>query len=151
MSEFQYHDDNDSIPDLSGCYHTPCLIPLDATNDNLLLSQYDLVLQDDVNGELYFDALQDIESDLDKHPGRFVKIGDFTFLDNDHLSVYWDPDQGPADAHGERIYWHISGADVRVFVTTSEDDGTLPHDHYFWVNYFHRENISRHIYQGVLD
>ena len=151
LSKFHFHDDKDSIPDLSDRFHTPLSFPLDDTNENLFPSQYDSVLQDDVNGELYFDALEDIDSDLDKHPGHFINVGDFTFSDNDPLLVYWDPDQGSADAHGERIYWHISGADVRVFVTASEDDGTLPHNHSFWVNYFHRKNISWHIYQGVLD
>lgn len=43
------------------------------------------------------------------------------------------------------------GANVWVFVTKSEDDGSLPYDHAFWVNFFHHENVSRCIYQGVLD
>ena len=124
---------------------------LDDTNINLLLSQYDSVLQDDVNGELYFDALDNIDSDLDKHPGRYINVGEFTCSDNDPLSICWGPDQCSAHVHGEHIYWYISGADVPVFVNESEDYGTLPHNHSFWVNYFHRKNVSRHIYQDVLD
>ena len=61
---------------------------LGGTNANLLPSQYDSILQDYVNGELYFDALEDIDSDLDKHPGHYVNIGDFKFSDNDPLSIY---------------------------------------------------------------
>ena len=87
---------------------------------------------------------------MEKHPGCYVNVGYFTFSDNYPLSIYWDPDQGSAHAHGKRVYRHISGADVRVFVTESEDDVTLPHNHSFWVNYFHCENVSHHIYQGVL-
>ena len=33
------------------------------------------------------------------------------------------------------------GADVWVFVTESEDGGSLPHYHAFWNNFFHQENI----------
>ena len=88
---------------------------------------------------------------MDIHLSWFVNVGDFTFSNDEQLTVFWDPDEGSPSLHGERIYRHISGADVRVFVTDSEDDGSLPHDHTFWTNFFHCENISRHIYQGVID
>ena len=45
----------------------------------------------------------------------------------------------------------MSGADICIFVTKSEDDGLHPYDHIFWVKYFHHDNISLNIYQGVLD
>lgn len=85
------------------CIADGCLTNTSADTTDLLPSQYDLALQDDVNGELYFDALKDIDSDLDKY-GRYVNVGDFTFSDNDPLSVSWDPDQGSTHDHGERIY-----------------------------------------------
>ena len=151
VSMVEYTDDENLVPGLSDCFHTHYSFLLDDTNTNLLASQYDSVLQDDVNGELYFDALNNIDSDLDKYPGCYVNVGDFTCSDNNPLSIYWDPGQCSAHAHGELIYWYISGADVPVFITESKDDGTLPHNHSFWVNCFHHKNVSRCIYQGVLD
>ena len=144
-------DDDETVPGLSNRFHTPCSFPLTSSSAVLLPSQYDSVLQDDVNGELYFDALEDIDPDLSKHLGHYVNIGDFTFSNDNPLSVFWDPDQGSSDLHGERIYRHMLGADICVFVTKSEDDGLHPYDHTFWVKCFHRANISHHIYQSVLD
>ena len=129
--------DEVSVPILSDSFHTHCSFSLDDTNRNFLPSQYDSVLQDDINWELYSDALDNIDSDLDKHPGIYTKVGEFTFSDNYPLFIYWDPYQCSAHVHGERIYQYISGADLPVFVNDSEDDGTLPHNHSFWVNYFH--------------
>ena len=34
-------------------------------------------------------------------------VGDFTFSSDKPLSVYWDPDQGSSELHGEKIYCHI--------------------------------------------
>lgn len=116
----------------------------------MLPSQYDLALQDVANGELYFDALKDIDSDLDKY-GSYVNVRDFTtFSDSVPLSVSWDPDQDPIHDHGEHISRHVSGANVCIFVSELKDDGSFSHDHSFWVNYFHHKNVSHHIYQGIL-
>ena len=109
------------------------------------------MFQDDINGELYFDTLEDTYSNLDLHPSCYVNIRNFTFSSNEPLLVFWDPDQVSSDLHGKRIYCHVLGADVWVFVTKSEDHGSLPYDYAFWVNHFHQENVLRHIYQGVLD
>ena len=54
--------------------------------------QYDSALQDDANGGLYFDAPEDIDSDLDKY-GCYVNFETF-ISDIDPLSICWDLGQG---------------------------------------------------------
>lgn len=81
-------DDDESVPGIFDCFHTPCSFPINAASSDLLPSQYDTVLQDDVNGELYCDDLEDIDSDLDKHSDCYVNVGDFPFSDDDPLSIF---------------------------------------------------------------
>ena len=130
VSTDEYTHNDNSFPSLFNHFYAHFSFLLDDTNSNLLPSQYDSVLHD-VNGELYFEALNNIDSDLDKHPGLSTNVGEFTFSDNYPISIYWVPNKCSSHVHGGRIYWYISGTDVPVFVNESEDDGTLPHDHSF--------------------
>ena len=123
------------------------IIPLTESTDNLSDALYETVLEDDVAGDFFFDALDEIDCSLD----TFVDVGDYTFLVQDPSTPFLTPDQGNADVHGERIYCHVSGASIKVYVSKSEDDGLLPSDHAFWTSYFSNENLSRHIYQGMVD
>ena len=79
----------------------------------LLSLQYDSALQDDVNGDLYFDAPEDIDSDLDKY-GCYINFENVTFSDNDPLSVYWDLGQGSAlkNNHNNATIMHIIVQDI---------------------------------------
>lgn len=81
-------DDDETVPGLSDHFHTPCSFPLTSFSAVLLTSKYDSVLQDNVNGELYFDALEDIDPNLKEHPGSYNNIGDFTFSNENLLSVF---------------------------------------------------------------
>ena len=86
--------------------------------------------------------LEEINTTLD----AYVTVGYYTFSVKDPSSPFFIPDEGTAKTHGERIYCHVSGADIKVFVMESEDDGSLPSDHAFWKSYFSNENLSQHIY-----
>ena len=62
-----------------------------------------------------------------------------------------DPSQGPTKQHGpHRLYTHTLGADFHVYISKTEDNGIQTSDDHFWNNFF-KPNISRHIYQGVID
>ena len=110
-------------------------IPLTQSTDGLPNTLYDTVLEDNIDGDFFFDALEDVDPSLD----AYVDVGDYAFSIKDPYTPFSFPGEGTADNHGERIYEHISGANVKVFVSKSEDDGSLPSDHTFWRSYFSNE------------
>ena len=128
--------------------HPPVSIQIDALNDGLSPSQYASATQDDVNGDVFYDALDIIDTSDDIF---YYTIGDVTLSNDDSGTVYAPPSQGPPLAHNERVYRHTSGDEFRVFVSESEDNTNLPTNHQFWSTYFSRQNVTRHIYQGIID
>ena len=125
------------------------------STSNLNSAQRD-VLTDDI----YFDSLEDLHSPLDQFNANvtdIVQFGDYTFCTSDPTLPYIEPGEGDPILHGtndqpghQAWYRHTSGSEINVFVTETEDDGSLPSDHSFWRN-FMQPRIERAIYQGVLD
>ena len=107
-------------------------IPLTQSTDGLPNNLYDTVLEDNIDSAFFFDTLEDVDSSLD----AYVDVGDYTFLIKDPYTPFSFPGEGTADNHGERIYCHVLGANIKVFVSELEDDGSLPSDHTFWTSYF---------------
>ena len=90
--------------------------------------QCDSAFQDSVNGEIFYDALEEVDASDDVF---FVNIGEFTIGSDEPHTPFIDPAQGNSDAHGERLYRNTDGSICRVFVSESEDDGSRPTDSKF--------------------
>ena len=112
------------------------LIPLTKDTEDLPDSMYMTVLEDDDDSDFFFDALEDVDSSLDVI--KTVDFGDYTFSYEDPSQTYSFSDEGSSAQHGERIYCTTTSAERKVFVSESEDDGTLPQDHAYWQSYFSR-------------
>ena len=52
--------------------------------------------------------------------------------------------------HGLRVYRDITGSEFNVFVSESEDDGSV-FRHEFWEPFFDKTNVCRHIYQAFVE
>ena len=149
---FSVHDDNVSIPGIqipvdddniiievvAPQFHHPVTLPITQSNYDLPYVVYNSVLQDDTNGDFFYDALEEVDTTLD----AYVTVGDYTFSIKDPSSSFFLLNEGTAEAHGGHIYNHVSGAYIKVCVLESEDDGSLPSDHTFWMSYFSNNNLS---------
>lgn len=107
--------------------HQPTLIPLNQTTEGLPDSMYLTILEDDIHGDFFFDTLEKIDSNLDVI--NTIDVGDYIFSFEDSSNPYSFSYEGSTTQHKECIYCTTIGAKCKVFVTESEDDGTLPHDH----------------------
>ena len=121
-------------------------IPLTQSTDGLPNTPVDTILEDYIDGDFFFDALEDVDSSLDS----YADVGDYTFLTKDPYTPLSFPLERTANDHGEHVYCHILGANVEALVSESEDDGSLPSDHTFWAPYLSNEKLFRPIYQGML-
>ena len=65
--------------------------------------------------------------------------------------MFYFPSEGSSFEHGERIYTHIDGHEFRVFVSESEEDGSSPINYQYWRDYFSSADVTRHVYNGVVD
>ena len=125
------------------------LIPLNQITEGLSDSMYMIVMEDDIGGDIFFGALEQIDSSLDVI--NTVDVGDYIFSFEDPSQLYSFSDEGSSAQHGEHIYCTTTGAERKVFISKSEDDGTLPHNHAYWQSYFSNQNVSCHIYQSMTD
>ena len=112
-------------------FHKPTSIPWNSTTEGITSSQCDSALQDSVNGEIFYDALEEVDA---SDYVFFVNIGGFTNGSDEPRTPFIDPSQGNSDAHRERLYRNTDGSICRVFVSESEDDGSRPTDSTFWDN-----------------
>ena len=88
-------------------------IPLTQSTDDLPNTSYDIVLEDNTDGDFFFDALKDVDSSLD----AYVDVDDYTFLIKDSYTPFSFPREGTANDHGEHVYCHILGTNAEVFVS----------------------------------
>jgi hypothetical protein len=68
-------DDLDILNDNHTPTHVPFTIDIDTENQGFSASQYSTATQDDVNGDIFYDALDCIDSSNDVF---YVSLGDFT-------------------------------------------------------------------------
>lgn len=54
------------------------------------------------------------------------------------------------DIKGDSDPKHMTGTDMHVLFSETEDDGSFPSDSSFWMNSF-KPNILKHIYQDIID
>ena len=94
------------------------LIPITQSTDNLSDALDDSILVDDVDSDLFFDALEEVDCNVD----TFVDIGDYTFSIQDPCTPFFSPDEGTLDGHGECIYCHVLGASINIYRYELEDD-----------------------------
>lgn len=93
------------------------------------------------------DCLEEVDTSLDVF---YMHHNDITICSDEPGQVYESAPEGKGTDHGERYYRDISGNFIRVFVSETEAVGDSPFDKEFWTPYFAKDNISRHIYQGIL-
>ena len=127
----------------------PNTVDLNEINANLSESQYRSAIRyqedgEQGDGELFYDAAEPRTTEI------FVNHANYTYCTDDQQQ-YYEAYQGSGADHGERIYRHTSGHEIRVFVTETEDDGTSPMDSSFWSSFMSRPSLTRYIYQGILD
>lgn len=83
-------------------------------------SCFESALRDIQDDYIYFDALEDYDSELDEFE---VNMGDFTFTSDG--DVFLPSAQGSNDMYGLCVYRDITGKEFNVFVSESEDDGSV--------------------------
>ena len=66
---------------------------------------YDMILEDDIEGDFFFDALDNVDSSLDTY-------GDYTFLVKDPSASFSFIAETNSNNDGELIYCHFSAANV---------------------------------------
>ncbi len=98
-------DSNFSLPSTpitpsSPSFQKPISITVNKKNSDLPDSYYDLALQEDLNGKIYIDCLEEIDTNLDvfhMHQGNVT----VTICSDEPGQVYETPPQGRGDNHGE--------------------------------------------------
>ena len=95
--ESVHHENGESIT-----LHQPTLVPLNQNTKGLTDSMYMTFLEDDTDGDFFFDALEEIDSSLDVI--KTVDVGHYTFSFEDPFQSYSFSDEGSSAQHGERIY-----------------------------------------------
>ena len=129
----------------------PIVVPLTNGREEISNEQVNTAEVDVLTQDIYFDSLQNWDTHINTSDGfNILTFGQHTFSTEDPTVYYDQPSQGLFEQHGHhRLYTHTSGANVHVYVSESDDDGSLVSDHRFWSNFF-TPYISRYIYQGVI-
>lgn len=125
--------------------HRPVSIPINSSTLNLPKPYFDSVIRDIQDDDIYFDALEDSDVELDEFE---VNMGDFTFTSEGDIFLPFD--QGSHEMHGLRVYRDITGNEFNVFVSDRKDDEFV-FRHEFWEPFFDKTNINRHIYQAFAE
>ena len=81
-------------------FRKPISIPVNESNFDLPASIYDLALQEDLNGKIFMDCLEEVNTSLDVF---YMHHGDVTICSNEPDQVYELAPQGTGDDHGERV------------------------------------------------
>lgn len=92
--------DNDEIVeggDFKLKLHKPTSIPWNSTTEGITFAQCESALQDSVNGDNFFDALEDVDS---SDVIFFVNIGDITIGSDEPHTPFVDPNQSTSANHG---------------------------------------------------
>ena len=71
--------------------------------------------------------------------------------DQDSLDLYSVPSKGSSLEHGKRVYRHINGYDIRVFVSETKEAEYSPIEYQFWRDYFSSDTVTCHVFQGAID
>ena len=98
----------------------PVSIPINSSTFDLPESYFDSAIHDIQGDDTYFDAREDSDSELDKFE---VNMEDFTFTSDG--DVFLLSTQGSDDIHGLSVYQNITGNKFNIFVSDSEDDGSV--------------------------
>ena len=95
----------------------PSFVPASVFTDvGLTELQYQTAVRDTSDDSIFYDATEGSTDD-----DLYIDFGDLTLShDDDDLDLYSVPSEGSSLEHGERIYRHIDGYDIRVFVSETK-------------------------------